>query len=482
MKPILSRQMEVYAGFLEYADHHTGRVIDALEELGILDDTLIYYIIGDNGASAEGGEFGTFMITTTANGGAELQTLDFWNEHLDKLGGPHAYNHYAYGWAHALCTPYQWTKQVASHYGGTRNGTIVHWPSKISGKGEVRNQWHHVIDVAPTILELADIAEPHTVNGVTQIPMQGVSMAYSFNEADAAERHVTQYFEMMGNRGIYHDGWTACTLHRSPFDLVAVAHDFSADDWELYDTTTDWSQAHDLSKEHPDKLADLVQRWLIEAVRHNVLPMDDRAAERMNPVIARTAEPRRGHHPASLPGHDPAQRERRPEHQEQVPHGHRRDRRPRGRSGRRDRRAGRPHRWLGPARDRRQARLPLQLLRAGLDDHRERGAAAHRLPPGPRRVRLRRRRHRQGRRRDPVRRRQGRRQRPRRADARRCTSPSTRAWTSGWTRACRSFEGYTTPKGEFTGTIAWGQVDLGDDDHSHLIDPEAHLAAAMLHQ
>jgi len=286
LKPILAHQMEVYAAFLEYADHHTGRVIDALEELGVLDDTLVYFIIGDNGASAEGGINGAFMLTTASNGGAEYETAAFWKQHLDEVGGPTAYNHYAVGWAHALCTPYQWTKQVASHYGGTRNGTIVHWPARISGSGELRSQWHHVIDVAPTILDLAGLAQPHTVNGVTQVPMHGVSMAYTFNDAEADERHLTQYFEIMGNRGIYHDGWTAQTKHRTPWDVVAKGVDFSQDVWELYDTRTDWTQSDNLAAAQPDKLAELQQLFLIEAVRHNVLPIDDRAAERMNPQLA----------------------------------------------------------------------------------------------------------------------------------------------------------------------------------------------------
>lgn len=285
-KPILARQMEVYAAFLEYADFHTGRVVDTLEEQGILDETLVYYIIGDNGASAEGGIDGAYMLTTASNGGADFEDVAFWDAHLDKVGGPEAYNHYAAAWAHAMCTPYQWTKQVASHYGGTRNGTIVHWPAKIQAHGETRHQWHHVIDVAPTVLDVAGLAEPHTVNGVTQIPMHGVSMAYSFTDAEADERHTTQYFELMGNRGIYHQGWTAQTKHRTPWDVVSKAPDFSADVWELYDTRTDWTQAHNLASEQPAKLAEMQQLFLIEAARHNVFPMDDRAAERMNPVLA----------------------------------------------------------------------------------------------------------------------------------------------------------------------------------------------------
>lgn len=285
-RPILAHQMEVYAAFLEYADFHTGRVVDAVKDLGILDDTLIYYIIGDNGASAEGGLEGSYILTSVSNGGVGYETLEFWDQNLGKIGGPEAYNHYAVGWAHAMSTPYQWTKQVASHFGGTRNGTIVHWPSKIHDGGSVRHQFHHVIDVAPTILDLAGLAQPHTVNGVTQIPMHGGSMAYSFTDPDAPERHTTQYFEMMGNRGIYHEGWIASTKHRTPWDLLGEAPDFDDDVWELYDTTTDWTQAHDLSKEQPDRLHQLQQRFLIEAVRYNVLPLDDRAAARMNPEIA----------------------------------------------------------------------------------------------------------------------------------------------------------------------------------------------------
>ena len=204
MKPILARQMENYAGFLEHADHHLGRLVDTLAEMGALDDTLIYYIIGDNGASAEGTLQGTFNEMISLNGMGELETPEFLRSRLDKLGGPESAPHYAVGWAHAMCTPYQWTKQVASHWGGTRNGTIVHWPKGIKAKGEIRHQFHHVIDVALTVLEAAGIPEPAMVNGVNQEPMQGVSMVYSFDDPEAPERHEIQYFEIFGNRGIYH--------------------------------------------------------------------------------------------------------------------------------------------------------------------------------------------------------------------------------------------------------------------------------------
>ena len=239
LKPVLARQMEIYAGFLENTDHHVGLLLDALEDLKILDETLIYVIIGDNGASAEGSLQGTFNEMITLGGFGALETSDFMSSKIEQFGGPEAYNHYAVGWAHAMDTPYQWTKQVASHFGGTRNGTIVHWPGGIKAKGEIRNQFHHVIDVAPTVLEVAGLPAPTFVNGVQQKPLEGVSMAYSFDDADAAERHETQYFEMFGNRGIYHKGWTAVTKHRTPWEtgIDAKVPAFDDDVWELYDTS-----------------------------------------------------------------------------------------------------------------------------------------------------------------------------------------------------------------------------------------------------
>jgi arylsulfatase len=183
LKPVLRRQMEVYAGFFEFTDHHVGRLFDALEDLGILDSTLVYYIIGDNGASAEGTLNGTYNEMINFNGAAALETPEFMMERLDQFGGPDSYNHYAVGWAHALDTPYQWTKQVASHWGGTRNGTIVHWPAGFESKGEVRTQFAHVIDVAPTVLEAARLPQPAFVNGIQQASIHGVSMAYSFDDA-----------------------------------------------------------------------------------------------------------------------------------------------------------------------------------------------------------------------------------------------------------------------------------------------------------
>jgi len=283
LKPVLRREAEVYAGYMEFVDHHAGRLLDTLRELKIFDDTLVYYIVGDNGASAEGTLNGTFNEMINFNGASALETPEFLAARIDKLGGPESYPHYAVGWAHAMNTPYQWTKQVASHWGGTRNGTIVHWPKGITGKGEHRTQFHHVIDLAPTILEAAGLPEPLSVDGVQQKPIEGVSMLYSFNDAKAAERRETQYFEMFGNRGIYHKGWTAVTRHKTPWLLIGEKTlPFDDDVWELYDTNKDWSQANNLAKQMPDKLHYLQRLWLIEATRYNVLPLDDRLGERMN--------------------------------------------------------------------------------------------------------------------------------------------------------------------------------------------------------
>jgi Sulfatase len=221
------------------------------------------------------------------NGLDAIETPEFLMARLDKIGGPDSYPHYAVGWAHAMDTPCQWTKQVASHWGGTRNGTIVHWPNGIKAKGELRRQFSHVIDVAPTILEAAGIPEPIYVNGVQQHPIEGVSMLYAFYDAKAAERHETQYFEMFGNRAIYHKGWTAVTRHKTPWLLIGektVA--FDDDVWELYDTEKDWSQANDLSKQMPEKLRELQRLFLIEAAKYNVLPLDDDLAKKLNPDTA----------------------------------------------------------------------------------------------------------------------------------------------------------------------------------------------------
>ena len=282
LKPVLARQMEVYAAFLEHTDHHVGRLVDALEDVGVLDDTLVYYIVGDNGASAEGTVHGTFNEYFMLNGAAEMETVEMMAASIDAFGTPRAYNHYAVGWAHALDTPYQWTKQVASHWGGTRNGTIVHWPRGFEAKGEVRTQFHHVIDIAPTVLAVAGLPEPKVVHGVEQRPIEGVSMAYTFGDPSAAERRTTQYFEMFVNRGIYHEGWTAVTRHSTPWVMSPALPRIEDDVWELYDTNTDWTQARNLAAEHPEKLAELQELFLEEARKYNVLPLDDRRVERLD--------------------------------------------------------------------------------------------------------------------------------------------------------------------------------------------------------
>jgi arylsulfatase len=284
LKPVLARQMEVYAGFMEHTDYQAGRLLDALAELEVLDDTLVFCIIGDNGASAEGTPRGTFNELLVLNGVSGLETTEFMAARIDKFGTPEAYNHYAVGWAHAMDTPYQWTKQVASHWGGTRNGTVVRWPNGFAAKGEIRHQFHHVIDVAPTILEAADIPAPIFVNGIQQAPLEGVSMAYTFDDADAADRRTTQYFEMFVNRGIYHRGWTAVTRHSTPWVMEALPP-YDEDRWELY-APDDWTQAHDIAAEQPEQLAHLQRLFLIEAAKYNVLPLDDRRVERFNPDLA----------------------------------------------------------------------------------------------------------------------------------------------------------------------------------------------------
>ncbi|NEW38109.1 sulfatase-like hydrolase/transferase [Nocardia cyriacigeorgica] len=302
LKPVLERQIEVYAGFLEHTDFHVGRVIDTIEALGALDDTLIFYIIGDNGASAEGTVNGAFNEMANFNGLATIETPEFMAQVKEKLGTPEAYNHYSVGWAWAMCAPFQWTKQVASHWGGTRNGTVVHWPNGITSKGAVRSQFTHVIDVAATVLEAAGLPDPTFVNGVQQAPLEGQSMVYSFDEPDAPERHDLQYFEMAGNRGIYYKGWSAVTRHSTPWLPNEVLPALDDDVWELYDGSTDWSQARDLAAEQPERLAALQRLWLIEAVKYNVLPIDDRRFERLNPTIAGRPQVVTGNKQVLFPG------------------------------------------------------------------------------------------------------------------------------------------------------------------------------------
>jgi arylsulfatase A-like enzyme len=282
-KRLFERQMETFAGFAEHTDAEVGRLVAQLEQIGELDDTLFFYIVGDNGSSAEGGPEGTYNEMMALNG--IVGKADQMMGHVDAWGDPTTFPHFAIGWAWAGNTPFQWTKQVASHFGGTRNGMVLHWPNGVRAKGEVRSQFHHVIDVAPTVLEATRVPQPRMVNGVAQRPMDGVSMLYSTHDAKAADRRSTQYFEMFGNRAIYHEGWVACTRHSIPWLLVENPP-LKDDVWELYHVDEDFSEAHDLAAQNPAKLAELQGIFLKEAVRNRVLPIDDRRAERFNPSVA----------------------------------------------------------------------------------------------------------------------------------------------------------------------------------------------------
>ncbi len=284
-KKVYARMMEVYAGFLEQTDHNVGRVLDAIDTLRQTENTIVIYIAGDNGASAEGSPQGLLNEMTFFNGVKE--DLADVLKRVDEIGTATTYNHYPIGWAHAMCTPFQWTKQIASHYGGTRNGMVISWPKGISAKGELRTQWHHVIDIVPTIYEVCGVTQPDSVNGITQRPIEGVSLAYTFALADAPGRHTTQYFEMLGNRALYHDGWVACTTPvTAPWDPSGSEVDvISGYQWELYDTNQDFSQSVNLAEKYPDKLRELQLQFYTEAAKYNVLPLDNSKTSRLDPAI-----------------------------------------------------------------------------------------------------------------------------------------------------------------------------------------------------
>jgi arylsulfatase len=279
-KKLFIREADVYAAYLAYTDHEIGRVVQAIEDAGKLDNTLIIYISGDNGASPEGTLNGAYSEYAAVNGvhPSVAENMKFY----DAWGSDQTYPHYTAGWALAFDTPYQWTKEVASHFGGTRNGMAMAWPARIKDAGSIRTQFHHVIDIVPTILEAAGLPEPVTVNGIAQKPIEGVSMVYSWDRAAAntPSRRTTQYFEMFGSRGIYQDGWIASvppwnppwniTLNPAPADVM---NGFPK--WQLYNLNEDWTQADDLAAKMPDKLRDLQEAWTVEATKHQVFPLDD---------------------------------------------------------------------------------------------------------------------------------------------------------------------------------------------------------------
>jgi arylsulfatase len=272
-KRLFAHQAEVFAAYLDFTDHEIGRMLEAVEATGQMENTLVFYLAGDNGTSGEGGQNGMANEYTYFNGVQE--TVPDLLKIMDRWGGPETYPHMAAGWSVAMDTPFAWMKQVASDFGGTRSGMVVHWPRGVRAKGEIRTQFAHVIDVAPTILEAVGLPEPKVVNGTPQIPIEGVSLAYTFADGGAAERHTTQYFEHTGNRAIYHGGWFARTIHRAPWELAARAP-LEQDVWQLYDLRSDFSLSTDLAAEHPEKLTELQALFMEEAAKYHVLPLDDR--------------------------------------------------------------------------------------------------------------------------------------------------------------------------------------------------------------
>ena len=482
LKPVLEREMEVYAGFLEHTDHHVGRLIDAIDDLGILDDTLIYYVIGDNGASAEGTLNGAFNEMANFNGMAALETPEFMASKMDEFGSPSSYNHYAVGWAWAMDTPFQWTKQVASHWGGTRNPAIVNWPNGIEESGGLRSQFTHVIDIAPTILEAAGLPEPTFVNGVQQSPMEGKSMTYSFTEPAAPERHDLQYFEMFGNRGIYHRGWSAVTKHRTPWQMVGgVVPAFDDDLWELYDGASDYSQAHDLAPDQPEMLAKLQRLWLIEATKYNVLPMDDRLAERANAEIAGRPTLIHGNTQQFFPGMG-----RLSENsvvniknksfsitaEVDVPSG--------GAEGVIIAQGGRFGGWSLYT-DGGRAKFVYNVL--GIQEFATEADAP--IPEGTHQVRMEFAYDGGGLAKggDVTLYHDGEAVGTGRVEATQAMVFSADETTDiGYESGTAVSPDYTTKTSRFTGKIHWVQIDLGDDDHDHFIDPEEHLRIAMARQ
>jgi len=284
-KELFALQMETFAGFADHTDNEVGRLVDAIDDIGVLDDTLFIYIVGDNGSSGEGGLEGTYNELVHLNGIFDAETVEGMLARADDWGGPDSFPHMSAAWAVATDAPFTWTKQMAADFGGTRNGMVMHWPNGISARGEIRAQWHHVNDVAATVLEATGLPQPTMVNGVPQKPLDGVSMLYAAHNADAADRHRTQYFEMFGNRAIYHEGWLARVIHRVPW-ADGPLNTLQEDVWELYNIDEDFSLTEDLAAALPDKLREMREIFEMEAVANNVYPLDDRVFERFNAAIA----------------------------------------------------------------------------------------------------------------------------------------------------------------------------------------------------
>ena len=358
-KKVYTRLMENYAAYMAYTDYQVGRLIDSLAASGQLDNTLVLYVVGDNGASAEGGLEGTFSEVASLLG-VQLG-LESTIKRIDEIGGPTSEPHVPVGWAWAMDAPFQWTKQVASHFGGTRNPLVVHWPKGIKAKGEIRTQFHHVIDIVPTILEATKIPEPKVVKGIPQKPIEGVSMRYSFDDATAKDRRTTQYFEMLTNRAIYDNGWVAASQFGVPWQTAGREGNFLDAPWELYNVNEDFSEAVDLAAKNPDKLKELQAKFEEEAEKYNVYPLDSRMSERMDPKLRSSGEPK-----TSWTYHGNNVRLPEPIGPQLFPRGHTITADPdqsEGRSGRRDRLC----RWLFgrlvPVRRGWQAQFPLHVLR-----------------------------------------------------------------------------------------------------------------------
>jgi arylsulfatase A-like enzyme len=284
-KKVYARMMEVYAGYLAYADAEIGRLIESLTELGVEDNTLVIYAAGDNGASAEGGFGGTLNEVAADFNSYRPDNIKDYLKRIDEIGGPTGYNHYPVGWAIAMNSPLKYAKRQASHFGGTRNGLVISWPNGIKDAGGMRSQFHHAIDIVPTILEAAGIPQPKVVNGVKQTPMSGVSMLYTFKAKNrsAPSTRKTQYFEMGGARALYNDGWVAATTHgQKPWTDHRLDVPFEQDTWELYDISKDFSEHDDVVARFPAKLKALKAKFLVEAKKYDVLPLDDRGPERFS--------------------------------------------------------------------------------------------------------------------------------------------------------------------------------------------------------